>query len=120
MIQLSESMDTYIPLLRYIFEIYDLLETSVKRPTINNKKMKTEQIKNKSKDSKSIKLNSKSINFDVILKVTKEQTNEIDFVQKVIEKLYDYSLYYVTTQSFKLSFPEMVVIFNQKVNYCQI
>lgn len=84
-------------------QIYSLLETSVKRTG----KGKQAQAKKSNK--------AKPINLDVLLKVTREQTTETEFVQKVSEKLYDLSLYYATVQSYKISFPELVIFFVQKV-----
>lgn len=54
---------------------------------------------------------SKVINFEVMLKVTKEQSTEVEFVEKVFDKFYTLCLQYMVSQSAAIAFPEMVTIF---------
>lgn len=56
-------------------------------------------------------------NFEVIIKVSQQTINDIKYKEAVINKLYELSFYYLSTQSFKIAFPELVQIPLIKVNY---
>lgn len=123
LIKLSAETETFIPILKHFLEIYQHFDPNqVTDSTKNKKKKKVEIDKKESKLSKKGKKESlddtgannvkrKPLNLDVTLKVTKEQTFETEFAQKVIEKFYELLLYYLQSQSGNVAFPEMVAIF---------
>ena len=115
LIKIHAETGQYIPVLRYFLEIYTLFDPN-KAVVMSKKKQKLEQKKNKNlKVVGSKQLNKKAINLDVMLKVSAEQSTQIEFVQKVFEKFYTLALQYVTSQSASIAFPEMVTIFLHQV-----
>jgi len=144
LIKLSEETGQFIPVLRYFLEVqfiivrvlsshiiilwfiqvYTLFDPNKvqqsNKKTLTKKAKKEANKKSSTKDdesekSKSTKYQTKTINFEVMLKVNKEQTTEMEFVQKVFDKLYTLCLHYTASQSWSIAFPEMVSIFLHQV-----
>ena len=59
---------------------------------------------------------NEEFNFEVIIKVSQQTINDIRYKEAVVNKLYELSFYYLSTQSFKIAFPELVQIPLIKVN----
>ena len=51
-----------------------------------------------------------------MLKVRKEQTLELEFAEKIFDKLYSNCLQYVASQSASIAFPELANIFLHQVH----
>ncbi|XP_027193768.2 nucleolar complex protein 2 [Dermatophagoides pteronyssinus] len=118
LVKLSSESGYFIPILRTFLEIIVQLAKN-KREIILKNKMKT---KTKKKEIKPIGIGKKKesknlikiINLNVTLKTTKEQILEMDFIQKLIDKIYELLLYYLKSISHRISFPEIILIFHQE------
>ncbi|KAJ6217447.1 hypothetical protein RDWZM_008604 [Blomia tropicalis] len=112
LIKLSSETGHYIPVLRYFLDIYSLFDANkIQSKKSSNKGKKKCNNKELQSDKKSLKFKAKEINLDVMLKVSKEQTLQDDFIEKIFDKFYTLCLYYVSSQSASIAFPEMVTIF---------
>lgn len=116
LIKLSSETGHYIPVLRYFLDIYSLFDANkIQSKKSSNKGKKKCNNKELQSDKKSLKFKAKEINLDVMLKVSKEQTLQDDFIEKIFDKFYTLCLYYVSSQSASIAFPEMVTIFLHQV-----
>ncbi|RWS07254.1 hypothetical protein B4U79_07075, partial [Dinothrombium tinctorium] len=96
LITLSESTNTFIPILPFIAESLEVLALEKKmKPSKNNKKC----------------------DLECILKVSKPQTYQKDFIDACINKIYDLLLDYCSSQSHSISFPELVFIATVRIKH---
>ncbi|OTF76480.1 hypothetical protein BLA29_009762 [Euroglyphus maynei] len=118
LVKLSSESGHFIPILRTFHEIIAQLAQNKREIILKNKvknKMKKKQIETKpneivgKKESKSL---IKTINLSVTLKTSKEQTLEMDFVEKLVFRIYELLLYYLKSISHRISFPEIILIFH--------
>lgn len=84
------------------------------------KKKKDDEKEKFVKDGQNLKLKSKNmeenkkkreLDLDLMLKVTKEETTQPEYIQLVIDRFYDLALAYLASQSSNVSYPEMVAVF---------
>ena len=52
----------------------------------------------------------KELNFDLLIKVSKLDSSGNNFKKCSLNKVYDLILYYLSTQSYRISFPELVYV----------
>ena len=93
-------------------QIIDDLVKSKSGPQSTASKKKGRKRKQKeSTTSTSTSESSKPLNLDILLKVTSAQQDEPEFAERVIERVYEWTLYFLKEKSADLSFPETVSIF---------
>lgn len=116
LIKLSSESDHFIPILRTFREIIVQLAQNkneiILKNKIKNKKKKKETKPMEIVKKKEPKSANKIINLNVTLKISKEQTFEMDFIQKVVDRIYELLLYYLKSISHLISFPEIILIFH--------
>jgi len=89
LIKLSDETNAFIPILPFVTQVFDNFDKQLK--------------KNKSNDEK-------ELNFDLLIKVSNISANDFQFRDSTINKVYDLILYYLSTQSHRIAFPELVHI----------
>ena len=116
LIKLSSESGHFIPILRTFREIIVQLAQNkneiILKNKIKNKKKKKETKPMEIVKKKEPKSANKIINLNVTLKISKEQTFEMDFIQKVVDRIYELLLYYLKSISHLISFPEIILIFH--------
>jgi nucleolar complex protein 2 len=90
LIKLSEATDTFIPVLPFITNVLDHVDYKKKG------KAKVEE--------------SKKMDMNCLLRVTKAQVLEKQFKDKTINNVYELFLEYLSTQSHRIGFPELAFI----------
>ncbi|XP_054159872.1 nucleolar complex protein 2 homolog [Oppia nitens] len=94
LIKLSDETNTFIPIFPFITQILDHFDKLKKNKPSNDEK---------------------ELNLDLLIKVSTLNTNDFKFRDAVIRKIYDLLLYYLSTQSHVIAFPELVYISVVKV-----
>jgi hypothetical protein len=59
----------------------------------------------------------KQMNFEIMIKVPKLNCSDFEFRNTTINKVYDLILYYLSTQSYRIGFPELVFVSLIKVSF---
>ncbi|RWS30906.1 hypothetical protein B4U80_11601 [Leptotrombidium deliense] len=91
--QLSAGTDTFIPILPFITESLELIDFE-RKPKIGK---------------------GKKINFECILKVSKLQVHDKQFIESAVNKVYELLLEYTSSQSHSIAFPELVFLATVRV-----
>ncbi|XP_076328498.1 nucleolar complex protein 2 isoform X2 [Tachypleus tridentatus] len=87
LMKLSSDTDTFIPVLPFILEVFDLVDFSKKHTS----------------------LSMKPIDFYCTLKLSKSQLQENGFKDGVVDQLYELLMEYLQTQDHCIGFPELVL-----------
>ena len=87
LIDLSHATDTFIPIIPYILEIFDLTNFNKKHATMSSKKTQ----------------------FSFILKLSKQQMVDVSFKDTLIDMIYDSLILYLQNNSNDIAFPELVL-----------
>lgn len=116
LIGLSESSDLFIPILPLLVGIIDqiqivAIDKKTKRPKKNAKK------KNNSKDEHEEKADAdekeeKTYNIDILNHVKLEESQNANYKLAVLDKVYELMSRYVTNNSHRIAFPELMLLPN--------
>ena len=108
LIRLSEETNTFIPVLPLITEVMRFLSSYKSYNCLLTQVLDHLEANKKNNDSK-------AVNLDLIIKVSQMKSSDNEYRTAVINKVYDLILHYLSTQSHRISFPELVYMTTIKV-----